>query len=304
VCQRSCRLGFTLIELLVVIAIIAVLIGLLLPAVQKVREAAARIQSTNNLKQIGLAFHNHHDTVGYLPWNGTGLPNTYYRSYASINVNSSTAADYYSGSWAWQILPYVEQRALHDLFNTPVSYPNRVSSVPAGYTPGPVKTFLCPGRGRAGVVAPGPLYQSTYGQGPVTDFGINRFLNDNDPFNLDFNKPNARRRIENISDGSSNTVFAGHKQLSRLFYETTTDTGADYSFALGAGWWTSITPNGGYGQDTSDNIITQQWCGSAFSAGALFVFGDGAVRHIPYTVNITMFIYMFDPSDGNPVVFD
>src|SRR4051812_29848337 len=105
--SRPQRSGFTLIELLVVIAIIAILIGLLLPAVQKVREAAARAKCQNNLKQIGIATHSYHDVNGVYPtYNGIAPAGS------TTLASANTRAVY--GSWAVHLLPYLEQAPLYD----------------------------------------------------------------------------------------------------------------------------------------------------------------------------------------------
>jgi prepilin-type N-terminal cleavage/methylation domain-containing protein len=119
-CSRL-RPGFTLIELLVVIAIIAVLIGLLVPAVQKVREAANRLKCANNLKQLGLALHNYHDTFQVFPAGAT-LPPTvrknaggcYYGNAGGVN-NGGGNAPFSGASWTVRILPYIEQQALSNM---------------------------------------------------------------------------------------------------------------------------------------------------------------------------------------------
>src|ERR1019366_2805859 len=102
------RQGFTLIELLVVIAIIAILIALLVPAVQKVRNAAAVTQCRNNLKQIGLAFHGHHDALKAFPSGGKDW------NVNNRTMNGDTPANWETQDWGWgfQILPYIDQTPL------------------------------------------------------------------------------------------------------------------------------------------------------------------------------------------------
>jgi prepilin-type N-terminal cleavage/methylation domain-containing protein/prepilin-type processing-associated H-X9-DG protein len=130
---RARRSAFTLIELLVVIAIIAVLVGLLVPAVQKVREAANRMSCSNNMKQIGLALHNHQSTMGYLPTSGEGN--------ASSGSPPSTAFDVQSTFT--QILPYVEADNAYKLFDISIPY-DHPTNVANGAGKAIIKTFLCP----------------------------------------------------------------------------------------------------------------------------------------------------------------
>src|ERR1700675_3289761 len=115
--RRHGRGGFTLIELLVVIAIIAILIGLLLPAVQKIREAAARMKCSNNLKQLGLAAHNYHDVNGRLPpavsipWATTDATNT------GSDLSNLQMSGAFGPNWAVYLLPFVEQTNLYQQAN-------------------------------------------------------------------------------------------------------------------------------------------------------------------------------------------
>jgi prepilin-type N-terminal cleavage/methylation domain-containing protein len=214
--MRRDRRGFTLIELLVVIAIIAILIGLLLPAVQKVREAAARTQSANNLKQISLAMHSYQDSVGMLPHNGT-WEYTWWVFGPPWQLNPPRPQMAEGCSWAYKVLPYIEQGNLYNTFNFTT----------------PIKTFLDPGRAGSGLSAttfdPANL-QSMRQAGAVTDYAVNGLVigsgaNTSAPNTVSPNWTGpvntwnvVKRRIETITDGSSNTVMVGQKSLATQVY--------------------------------------------------------------------------------------
>jgi prepilin-type N-terminal cleavage/methylation domain-containing protein/prepilin-type processing-associated H-X9-DG protein len=179
------RRGFTLIELLVVIAIIAILIALLVPAVQKVREAAARTHCQNNLKQLGLALYGFHDTYHGFP--------------AARNTNPVTHA------WTPFIFPYIERQDLYTQYNFSVAWNNAANSATIGTN---IVVLLCPS-----------AYDSAQGTGgkaltdysPTTKFSSpNAFVNPLPPVDPTYNGVmglNVRRRVTDITDGTSNTLL-------------------------------------------------------------------------------------------------
>ncbi|HEY1189012.1 MAG TPA: DUF1559 domain-containing protein [Gemmata sp.] len=217
--MRRVRSGFTLIELLVVIAIIAILIGLLLPAVQKVREAAARTQTTNNLKQIGLAMHSYADTNKGLPHNGCwNWVSWYYGSPWHAYPRPQIAEN---ASWPYKVLPFIEQDNLYKNWNFTT----------------PVKAFLDPSRSGTGLSSltyNGDVNDSNSIRqaGPVTDYAANAILVGSAMNTAAGPQPGPNtawasgpqgwnpynRGVGNIADGSSNTVLLGMKAMATQTY--------------------------------------------------------------------------------------
>lgn len=156
--QSNLRVGFTLVELLVVIAIIAMLVTLLLPAVQAARGAARRSQCINNLRQLGLAMQNHHDTVGYFPVSELGSsPSRSSTRLTSRAAAHTSGADLRGGgfySWHARILPYIEEQAVYDSIDFTVSMSSIANagsdgSIPeshpnAAHAVQRIESFLCP----------------------------------------------------------------------------------------------------------------------------------------------------------------
>lgn len=300
------RTAFTLIELLVVIAIIAILIALLVPAVQHVRESAARTQCLNNLKQIGVAFHNHH---------------SHFKRFATGFASKANGVDAPSlgPGWGWgaHLLPFVEQDALYKQ----ISFSKDIAD-PANLTvrQTPLSGYLCPSdRANAPTFtvkdpANKPLCDVAFGN-YVGMAGVNEVTVYPDTSN---GQPgvllrNSRVRIVDILDGPSNTLLVGER--CSLKSPQTTWTGAvtsasvpplnpNYDFE---GPGILCLTNSGIAADgrTPNNPLEHvEDASSMHAAGVNFLFADGSVRSILFGIDPSIWVAITTRSGGETVKID
>jgi prepilin-type N-terminal cleavage/methylation domain-containing protein len=295
--KRS-RSGFTLIELLVVIAIIAILIGLLLPVVQKVREAAARSKCSNNLKQIGLALHSHHDALGTLP-PGSG-PGSTNQGRVSFHVH---------------ILPYVEQGNLAAQFNLSQDFVSATNK-PLGLLKVPI--YLCPSAPEERSTN-ASTFEDVNGQKPYTTsyygvMGPKGTMSNGRPYDPptappfpapDHGRwatqgllfPNSKVRLTDITDGTSNTLMVGEISWKMPLPTTYRAWHRGCSNSACAPVKNVSTPMYSTPYDGSANFNDVSF-GSGHGQGTHFLNGDGSVRYVRSSVALGPYLATAGRNDG------
>lgn len=298
------RRGFTLVELLVVIAIIGVLVSLLLPAVQAARESARRMQCSNNLRQLGIATHTFHDTLGFLP------P-------AFIGDNSDTPNGW--ATWAALILPYIEGSNQYAQWD--IRY--RVSQQPAQAVQTQIKTYICPSR-------PLPVLSvsdfSTSG-GALSDYAAsfgtaanytssNGAIIPNMPYvALDsagswiVTKWEGQTRLADLTDGTSNTFLFGEKHIRPNSLRGKNEDRSVFSGVRNTHRrMAGIAPNGDLRPLLPPRAQTPALANSSFGGPhpgvCQFVFGDGSVKPVKTAVDLHTLTYLVQRNDGEVIQND
>ncbi|MEW4455009.1 DUF1559 domain-containing protein [Bremerella sp. JC817] len=284
--------GFTLVELLVVIAIIGVLIALLLPAVQQAREAARRMQCNNNLKQIGIALHNFHDTFGHFP--------------ASYGFTDKTKIAGTNPQWGWgaRLLPFIEQSALHDTLGVtsrelnealPTTNSSNWPALEVAAIRTPISGYLCPSDASNGEI--NTTVDFIHSSGPEsTKPAISNYVACMGHYTYNWNgSPSAQVpdwhgvmnvqdgiNMARITDGTSNTFAIGERDyLHQAGYWV--GVGNSYSET----YWSAPKVLGRTFSNKLNTPLTGRYY-SAFASmhpgGANFLFADGSVHFIADTI--------------------
>jgi prepilin-type N-terminal cleavage/methylation domain-containing protein len=332
--QSVAQRAFTLVELLVVIAIIGILVALLLPAVQSAREAARRSQCKNNLRQLGLAAHNHADTQKFLPSNGWG--------FAWIGDPDRGYGETQPGGWMYSVLEYIEEGAVRAIGKgMPENDKQRVLATDLATTI--VPTFHCPSRRDASVrkynrydpwmnatdrvllnigTARGDYAISggdIEGGRDVTGRQINCSVDDavdasyEDPDAYDWpqslmscNGPSFQRselRFNHVEDGTSSTYLLGEKYLDPRLYDDGTSWGDDACYYTGVDHdsmrWSFDLP----AQDQFGQTAPVIW-GSAHPGTFHMVMCDASVQAISYSIDLDVHLRLGSRRDGLPVTLE